>query len=260
MIIVAHKRSKQKNLINKYGDCTIVDVTSKAEGEIKKLSPFYPHGSIPIPNSNKFSESVEGLWQGLKIFEDHGIDFKSFDNRLGRNIKRTVRKYGVPKGHQYGLNSNELLSYIDARLKIYLPAYKFVLDKYCSHIINRLREASKSKTIILLDYTTNGDVYDVSTPLSHAQLVKSYTLDEYDSLYLSQKKARVEFEIDDNFSDGDILKIITDRTLSSREIIDLLKLNITPRKLTADLKKSNEIEIIKGNPLKFRKINTLKLF
>ena len=34
----------------------------------KTLSPFYPHGGIPIPFSGSVtSQSVEGIWQGLKV-------------------------------------------------------------------------------------------------------------------------------------------------------------------------------------------------
>ena len=40
--------------------------------------------------------------------------------------------------------------------------------------IERLREASKTKTIILLDYDTNADVENAKKPLSHASLIKAY--------------------------------------------------------------------------------------
>ena len=40
--------------------------------------------------------------------------------------------------------------------------------------MERLREASKSKTIVLLDYDTNSDVDDPRRPLSHAFLIKAF--------------------------------------------------------------------------------------
>ena len=43
-----------------------------------------------------------------------------------------------------------------------------------SEIIERLRIASQTKTIVLLDYDTNSDVEDGSKPLSHAFLIKAY--------------------------------------------------------------------------------------
>jgi len=35
----------------------LADVTSHAADDLKKLSPFYPHGGIPVP----FSESVTAM-------------------------------------------------------------------------------------------------------------------------------------------------------------------------------------------------------
>ena len=43
-----------------------------------------------------------------------------------------------------------------------------------ANIIDRLREASKTKTIVLLDYDTNADVENAKKPLSHASLIKAY--------------------------------------------------------------------------------------
>jgi hypothetical protein len=47
------------------------------------------------------------------------------------------------------------------------------------HIIARLRLATQTKTIILLDYNTNEDLDDPTKPLSHAALVKAYVEGKY---------------------------------------------------------------------------------
>ena len=66
MIVIKHKRSKIENILKEYPGAKIFDVTSK--GEYKRLSPFYPHGDIPIPFSGSVtSASVEGIWQGLNF-------------------------------------------------------------------------------------------------------------------------------------------------------------------------------------------------
>jgi hypothetical protein len=91
-----------------------------------------------------------------------------------KGIKRTVRKYGKPLGHRKGVNGTELLGYIEARKQIYIPTYKWVLENKVAYIIERLREASKTKTIVLLDYDTNADVENAKKPLSHASLIKAY--------------------------------------------------------------------------------------
>ena len=48
------------------------------------------------------------------------------------------------------------------------------MENKVANIIERLREASKTKTIVLLDYDTNADVENAKRPLSHASLIKAY--------------------------------------------------------------------------------------
>lgn len=174
MIIIKNKRCKRENILKEYPDAIILDVTSK--GEWSKMSPFYPHGGIPVPFSEGVtSMCVEGIWQGLKVFEHEGIDRSSFRNSTMKDIKRTVRTHGRCLGHQKGVNSKELLGYIDARKQIYVPSYKWMLENCCAKQIEILRKLlSEGRTLVLLDYDTNPDVQDPSKPLSHASLIKSY--------------------------------------------------------------------------------------
>lgn len=173
MIIVKNKRASREKIMREYPDAEIIDVTSKGEKFWRKLSPFYPHGGIPVPFiEGKTSMSVEGIWQGLKVFETSGVDYKSFANDTMKNIKRTVRKYGRCLGHRK--NKDELLGYLEARKQIYLPSYFWMLEHRCRPQIERLRQLSSQKTVVLLDYDTNVDIENPSKPLSHASLIKKY--------------------------------------------------------------------------------------
>lgn len=175
MIVIESKRKKQDTLLKRYPNAIIADVTSHAKDSLVKLSPFFPHGGIPVPFSdNMTAECVEAVWQGLKVFESADVDVSMFQNGTMKNIKRTVRKFGKPLGHRKGVNGMELLGYIEARKLIYIPTYKWVLENKVQNIIERLREASQTKDIVLLDYNTNCDVDDTKQPLSHAFLVKAY--------------------------------------------------------------------------------------
>ena len=175
MIVVESKRKKPENILKQYPGAMLVDVTSKANDEMVKLSPFYPHGGIPVPFTEGMTAScVEAIWQGLKVFEHCDVDTTLFANTSMRGLKRTVRRFGKPLGHRKGVNGTELLGYIDARKLIYVPAYRWMLEHKVQDIIERLRKASTTKTVVLLDYNTNADVEDGSTPLSHASLVKAY--------------------------------------------------------------------------------------
>ena len=175
MIIIESKRKKPATILKQYPDAILADVTSVAKDGLVKLSPFYPHYGIPVPFSEGYTATcVEAIWQGLKVFEGCDVDVELFKNDTMKHIKRTVRRFGRPLGHRKGVNGTELLSYIEARKQIYIPTYKWVLENKVANIIERLKEASKTKTIVLLDYDTNADVENAKKPLSHASLIKAY--------------------------------------------------------------------------------------
>lgn len=185
MIYISSKRKKRENILKEFPNAIIADVTSQAKDSLVKLSPFYPHGDIPVPFSPGWKAScVEAVWQGLKVFEHADVDVELFKNNTMKNLKRTMKHFGKPLGHRKGVNGSELLDYITARKEIYLPTYKWVLEHKVKTIIERLRQASKSQTIVLLDYNTNCNVDDRHKPLSHAFLIKAYVegLYPYDSI------------------------------------------------------------------------------
>ena len=92
-----------------------------------------------------------------------------------KGLKRTVRRFGRPLGHQKGVDGKELLGYIEARKMIYLPSYRWVLENKVVVIIERLKhESNYGRMIVLLDYDTNADVDNTQKPLSHASLIKAF--------------------------------------------------------------------------------------
>lgn len=194
MIYIENKKRKLENVQKQYPDALIVDVTSKATDTLQKLSPFYPHYDIPIPFTEGMTAAcVEGVWQGLKVFKGHDVDFRAFSNDSMKNLKRTVRKYGKPLGHRKGVYGTELLNYFDARVLIYIPTYKWVLEHKVQFIVTHLKEISRNGDIVLLDYNTNTDFWDTSKPLSHSGLVKLYIeglYPEENTVYTSLREAR----------------------------------------------------------------------
>jgi len=73
-----------------------------------------------------------------------------------------------------------VLDYETARRRIYLPTYRWVLDNCVQDELAALRAVAAAKPLVLLDYTTNGDVANLATPLSHAALVARYLTDRWD--------------------------------------------------------------------------------
>jgi hypothetical protein len=174
-IEIMSKRVSEKTIKARFENALVIDVTSKSKDKYLQLSPFYPHGNIPVPFSGAFfSKTVEGIWQGLKVFEAEDVDVSKFQIDSMKGIKRTVRKLGKPLGHREGVNGSSLLGYIDARAKIYRPSFEYILKHKVFDVVRELSEVSQRRDVVLLDYATNQDIFDAKSPLSHAGLIKHF--------------------------------------------------------------------------------------
>ena len=225
MIVIESHKKKIETIQKMYPGAIIHDVTSHAKDQFIRFSPFYPVMDIPVPFSPGWTSTcVEAIWQGLKVFEDAGCDVSLFKNTTMKNIKRTTRRFGQTKGHKKGVFGDEMLDYIAARKQIYIPAYKWVLDHKLQFWVNKLRAESADHTVVLLDYDTNSNVDDPSSPLSHASLIKAYIEGNYpecDGQEGSPTKTAEEAESPDfkvgqevvhpTFGEGTVLKIEGDR-------------------------------------------------
>ncbi|WP_173099792.1 DUF6939 family protein [Actinomadura verrucosospora] len=171
-IHVASRRRARASVEAEWPGAVVLDVTSRGPLPWVRFSPFYPHGGVSVPFSDGVTgESVEGVWQALKVFEDADVDPSRLAITSMKGIKRTVRRYGPVRGHRAGLDGAELLPYGRARREIYLPAYRWVLEHKVADLVEELRGLGE---VVLLDYTANGDVDDLSKPLSHAALVGAF--------------------------------------------------------------------------------------
>ncbi|MFH9353134.1 DUF6939 family protein [Kitasatospora sp. NPDC017646] len=169
-IRIASRRRAMASLNAAFPDAEIIDVTSKGPEPWVRFSPFYPHGGIPVPYSDGVtSQSVEGIWQALKVFQDSGVDPAKLGVTTMKGLKRTVRRYGPVQGHRTGLDGDRLLPYETARRRIYLPAYRWILEHRVADLADQLRSKDD---VVLLDYATNADVTDPTSPLSHAALIQ----------------------------------------------------------------------------------------
>lgn len=203
MIYVENKKRKLEKIQEQYPNADILDITSASEKRYAQmLSPFYPHGNIPVPFTTGMTATcVEAIWQGLKVFQTADVDVEMFKNDTMKGLKRTVRHFGPPLGHRKGVYGKELLNYFDARMLIYLPTYKWVLDNVARvhDIVTRIAERAKTNDIVFLDYNTNIEFRDITSPISHAGLVMLYIEgkypnenDVYTPLTPEESKARKE--------------------------------------------------------------------
>jgi len=183
MIFIENKKKGAKTLAKLYPKAEVIDVTSKGKEPFVRLSPFYPHGNIPVPfSTNSFAYSVEGIWQGLKVFEQADIDTTKFEVQNMKGIKRTVRKFGKPLGHRKGIGGVELLNYLTARKQIYLPSYAWLLQNITTSEVDQLIKIALRQDLVILDFETNADIDNTKKPLSHAALIKKFIDKKYPEL------------------------------------------------------------------------------
>jgi hypothetical protein len=144
----------------------VFDVSSYADHPYCTLSPMWAHGGIPVPGTpGAVSDSVEGIWQGLKV-----IRGKTAPHLFaGRGRKRG----GKPAGHRHG---GRLLGCVEARFKIYKVAYEWMLDNRVDPALigEFLGRARAGLTQFFHDLGDNGDINNPSEPLAHASVLVQY--------------------------------------------------------------------------------------
>jgi hypothetical protein len=90
-----------------------------------------------------------------------------------KEVEREV-KYGKRyKGFRKGVKGAKLMDEVKARKEILIPAYNWMLENKCGKLLKVLKEIAEKRTLVLLDYSENGDVENVEEPLSYAALLKA---------------------------------------------------------------------------------------
>jgi hypothetical protein len=144
----------------------VLDVSSYADSPYCTLSPMWAHGGIPVPGmSGQTSDSVEGIWQGLKVIRGRTAP------RLFRG--RGQKRGGRPAGHQFG---DRLLGIVEARQQIYRVAYEWMLENRIepSLLQQFLDRARQGVTQYIHDVSDNGDVNNPDEGLAHAAVLVQY--------------------------------------------------------------------------------------
>jgi hypothetical protein len=169
---VGSRRTKLATLERRFPRGEFIDVTSRGPKPWCEFSPLFPHGEIPVPFSpGVTSLSVEGIWQGLKVFEKEDVDRRKFAVGNMKGVQRTVSRHGPLRGHRAGVKGKKLLDHAEARRKLYLPAYRWVLEHRLGGPLDDLRAMAAAGDVILLDDETDCDFDDLTKPLSHAGLI-----------------------------------------------------------------------------------------
>lgn len=141
-----------------------IDVSSEGDDPFHLLSPMHAHGAIPVPGMpGTVSDSVEGIWQGLKVIR--GKTAPRFFRGGGK------KRGGKPAGHRFG-DAKRLLDLEAARRKIYIPAYEWILEhRVPEHVIESLRKPMREGIrVYVYDRASNGSITK-NLPLAHASVL-----------------------------------------------------------------------------------------
>ncbi|MFC1785603.1 DUF6939 family protein [Candidatus Neomarinimicrobiota bacterium] len=125
--------------------------------DLWKLSPFsvIPEG-ISVPGMNNIkSKTVENAWQFLKIWKDE----EKWNKMEASEAFKSDCAIRFPRGRNpkvlghYWQETEQILDYITARVKIYLPLYKQLLALTDRQIlISKLKESVKNQSISIWDF------------------------------------------------------------------------------------------------------------
>jgi hypothetical protein len=124
------------------------------------------HGGIPIPGMpGVTSDTVEGIWQGLKVIRGD-IAQRYFSGSCGK-------RGGKPAGHRYG---DKLLKIVEAREKIYRVAYEWVLNHRIepSLIEGLVALSLAGRSQYFHDVSDNGNIGNPDEGWAHAAVLVQY--------------------------------------------------------------------------------------
>ena len=143
------------------------DVSASAPAPYRWLSPasYSVRIEIPVPGmSGKVAHSVEGLWQGLKVIAGC-IDETRF-------VCPPAGREGSVEGFRLG---DQTLSLVEARWKIYIPAYFHYLNHFAPQeaLATILSEQEHGKKVYLHDVAANGNLARPE-PYAHAAALALY--------------------------------------------------------------------------------------
>lgn len=144
----------------------VYDVSSYADQPFCTLSPMWPHGGIPVPGMpGTTSDTVEGVWQGLKVIR--GDIAPRYFRGPGR------KRGGKPAGHRLGMR---LLKLVEARQQVYRPTYEWMLENRVAPevLAGFLDRARAGVPQYVHDVGDNGDIGNPDEGWAHAAVLVQY--------------------------------------------------------------------------------------
>eukprot|EP00026_Physarum_polycephalum_P006475 Phypoly_transcript_06518.p1 GENE.Phypoly_transcript_06518~~Phypoly_transcript_06518.p1 ORF type:complete len:309 (+),score=60.31 Phypoly_transcript_06518:763-1689(+) len=172
-IVILTSKQLPESLSDQY---FVVNINST----FKRFSTRFPHMHVPIPfmPENRVGSTVEGIWQGLQVYENEDTDGDYMIATKPRDLVRKAK--GEFKGWRKGLRGTGLLSLVDARKQILIPTYKHVLEKNLKKEVQQIQEKREREGKVIVVVGEGGevgwDVEDEKVPFGAAGILKLHLL------------------------------------------------------------------------------------
>ena len=139
-----------------------------AELPYRTLSPFYVHGGIPVPGlPGKTSDTVEGIWQGLKVIR----------GEIGASVvPRAGPKSGVVRSRRATAMARNCWAWSrpGTRSTVSPMSGSWRTGSTRALINQFVDQARQGRPQYFYDMGDNGDINDPEMPLAHASLLAQY--------------------------------------------------------------------------------------
>lgn len=178
-VVVVPKRQKDRIARLVGSGYLPVDVScTSTDPTFRRFSPIHPHGPLPVPGlADAVSWTVEGAWNGLKVFEGEGIDASRFSVRAKKR-SAFQRRAGGARGSLVGfLHGGRLVSAAEAAAAVYEPCYARCIAEHLraetAFLVALVREGNR---VALLDSCPAAD--DEEAAPSHAHVLRAHLAKE----------------------------------------------------------------------------------
>lgn len=150
----------------------LVDMRATAPQPFCRLSFDYQHGQIPVVGmSGMYGESVTGIFEALKLVGREGMrGHVNVGYLMGPGRERAVSADEWVSGHLYG---GRPVALAEARRRILIPAYVWVLTHRVGDVVATLRRKDEQRVVGLYDGFASADVGS-PTRLSAAAVLTAY--------------------------------------------------------------------------------------
>ncbi|MFF3958343.1 DUF6939 family protein [Streptomyces sp. NPDC001890] len=164
----------------------------------RTMNPYHRDRSwrIPVPGTGLTAESVESVWQGLKLVDGETCPAMFGQDPAARppgELRRLPGYDYAASVFQYG---DVVLGLFEARLLIYLPTYLHLLDRLADdRAVVEIHAALRAgRDVLFYDYDANMDPAFTGDSWSHSSILAAWFNDELDGLLEQSRTHRARLE------------------------------------------------------------------